>query len=114
MKKQDYIAKRDFLRNEMVRIKNKMNNLNSEYMKSNLPLKIGQKVKITIPSHETNIPYSGKKNVVPEKVEFGFIRSYSIDYNDNAVYKYSQMKKNGDESRRELYFYGKNEKVEPV
>lgn len=112
MKKQDYIAKRDFLHDEMVRIKNEMRDLQSEYMNANLPLKIGQKVKITIPSH--TVIFSGGEKAVPEKVEFGFIRSYSIDYNDNAVYKYSQIKKNGDESSRELYLSLKNAIVEAV
>lgn len=114
MKKQDYISKRDFLRSELIRIRDEMKDLDSEYMNTNLPLKVGQKVKVTIPSHEVNVLYSGEKKIVPEKVEFGFIRSYSIDYSGNAIYKYSQMKKNGDESIRELYFYGKNAIVEPV
>lgn len=100
MQKEEYLSSKKRIESEIDSLRQEMILLKSNFMKLNLPIPIGSKVRITISEH-TIENWNGTR-VIPKQEFIAFIKSYSIDYGDNPVYKFNKPKKNGEESQREL------------
>lgn len=98
MTREEYKEKRKSLEAQL-------NQLEIDYISSNSPIKIGTKVTIL------SIPVSyGSES----KEDIGIVTGYQRNYHDEVIPVFSQLKKDGTASSRELRVYGKILSITPI
>lgn len=97
MTREEYKEKRKSLRAQL-------NQLEIDYISSNSPIKIGTKVTILSES------YYNMEN----KEYVGIVTGYQRNYHDEVIPVFSQLKKDGTASSRELHVYDKILSITPI
>lgn len=102
MDKSYFKTRKAEIQSEIDSWKQKMRDLENEYISSNQKFPIGSKVCVTIPAHTFKVVWNGKKKSVPEEKIFAYISGYEVIAN-NVVPIFMKMKKNGEISKKREY-----------
>lgn len=99
MKKEDYILKSSDIRGKIRELHDELEDLENEYIGSNILFPIGSKVLITKPKCLVRDLIFCKLKEIPETKRYAYIIGYHINGANNVVPDYMKAKKDGSISQ---------------
>lgn len=107
MTREEYNAEMQKIKDEYTVLGNRETSIRKQYIAENAKIAIGERVKVTTPS------FTHIGRTIPEKIEYGYVKSIGISHSGDIDYKLVKEKKDGTPSHQTLY-YGYNSIITKV
>lgn len=114
MNKEEFLSKRDAIDLKLKELNGEKEQLEKEYIESNVKYPIGSKVCIITPASTYTRLYNLESVTVPEIKQYAYVKDYIIDFLDNINPLFSKVKKDGTMSEVNLYVSLTNATIELV
>lgn len=105
MTKEQYLEQKKTQADIISQATETLKRLAADYIDANKQFEIGDRVKVRTPEYATpkGLLRLGETRIIPEKIEYGYVREIGVDYRGDIEYDLVKEKKDGTKSLIALY-----------